>query len=459
MKCHLRALSAWLLLALVPGFFGAAQAGPLRIGASRLDITSLAYPDGRVPDSGYDFDHLFIRAIVLDNGDARAALVGADLVFISPDEIYQDAVARIARQLHIPAENVLMSATHTHSGVPDDVFRDNPAAIADVLVEAVSSASEHLQAATVGFGEGAVYLNVNRDAFDEDTGLWTQDSNPDYPSDKTLAVVAFYGEDGNPIAGYMNYAMHPVNGYLSGFISGDFAGAASRHVEQAFGDDMVMVFSQGAAGDQNPQHLRLSTNVMAAVSGVERSGLELKRESVEAPLRQGDVARGENHPEVDKALKNWMWAQGQVIGEEAIRVMSHVDRKAGDVSISGRQMVLSCPGRDRTQMGLPRGYPNTYVDGEDVDIRLGVLDINGIALASVNAEVYSMIGQLVKKASPLKKTVLVTVANGRANSGYIPSDDAYSRNTFQVVGSRLKPGCAQAGIVEGVTGMILDSME
>jgi len=55
--------------------------------------------------------------------------------------------------------------------------------------------------------------------------------------------------------------------------------------------------------------------------------------------------------------------------------------------------------------------------------------------------------------------MLVTVANGRANSGYVPSDDAYGRQTFQVVGSRLKPGCAQTGMVEKIADMVYEQIQ
>ena len=76
--------------------------------------------------------------------------------------------------------------------------------------------------------------------------------NLEGPSDKTVAVVKFTTPSGEPIAAYVNYAMHPVNGYLVGITSADFPGAACRYVEQAFDDRMVMVWTQGASGDQNP---------------------------------------------------------------------------------------------------------------------------------------------------------------------------------------------------------------
>jgi hypothetical protein len=75
-------------------------------------------------------------------------------------------------------------------------------------------------------------------------------------------------------------------------------------------------------------------------------------------------------------------------------------------------------------------------------------------LASVDAEIYTSIGLRLKKESPLANTVVVTLANGRANSGYIPNDTAFGAYTFQVLGSRLKPGYAETAIVDGLLDLI-----
>jgi hypothetical protein len=48
----------------------------------------------------------------------------------------------------------------------------------------------------------------------------------------------------------------------------------------------------------------------------------------------------------------------------------------------------------------------------------------------------------------------VTLANGRANSGYIPDDASFGAFTFQVLGSRLKPGCAEQGIADGIAELV-----
>ena len=154
----------------------------------------------------------------------------------------------------------------------------SPAAHRRQDARAVKQAKAKLQPARVGFGTGLSYLNVSRDNIDTDTHLWTQAPNLNGPSDKTVAVIKFESLEGEPIAVYMTYAMHPVNGFLSDITSADFCGAASRHVEQAYGDKVVAVFAQGASGDQNPLYLRASTNVMASRYDAKITGNVMTRE-------------------------------------------------------------------------------------------------------------------------------------------------------------------------------------
>ena len=145
---------------------------------------------------------------------------------------------------------------------------------------------------------------------------------------------------------------------------------------------------------------------------------------------------------------------GLLTAEEAIRVISHIRTMSSEVKIEGAQQEVSCPGRRRLDTGR-EGAPGKYEDSPDpVRIKIGALRIGNLALGSANAELYNMIGQQVKAGSKFHNTVMVTLTNGMANSGYVPTDDAFGRYTFQVLGSALKPGCAEAGIVNGINGMI-----
>ena len=445
-------------LMVCPLLFGAgAERGALRVGAARVDVTppvNPAYP----PSGKYDHERLYIRAIVLDNGITRAALIGADAGGLGED-VYGAASKEIAGELKCPVENIIMSATHSHSAVPAGPPPAGPppsqptASVVAAMMAAVRQAKGKLQPAEAGFGTGFSYLNVNRDVVSDETHLWTQAANLNGASDKTVAVVTFTTPAGDPIAVYMNYAMHPVNGYLAGITSADFPGAACRYVEKAFDDKAVVVFTQGASGDQNPLLLRPATNALASKGGIKITGYDLVRESVEAPLRDGKVPHGPLEPKVADNLERWMESEGQLLGEEVIRVMTNTKKMSANLPIWGAQTTLTCPGRTRTNSGR-EGQPGIYQDGDPVNIRLGMVGIGDTALTTVDAEIYTPIWQRMKKLSPMANTLMVTLANGRANSGYIPNDAAFGANTFQVLGSRLQEGCAEQGIANGLAAMV-----
>jgi len=439
------------------GWAMAAQSAALRAGAARVDITPAGNPV--YPATGrYAHERLYVRAIVLDNGRTRAALVGADLGGLG-DDVVTPALQQVSAELGCPPENVILSATHSHSAVPSGPppggYPRLPAApTVAAIVDAVRQAKARLQPAMAGFGTGLSYLNVNRDAVSEQTHLWTQAANPEGPSDKTVAVLQFTTPGGEPIAAYVNYAMHPVNGYLVGITSADVPGAMCRYVEQQFDDKPVVVFSQGASGDQNPLYLRPSTNALASLGGARITGYELVREAIEAPLREGKVTRRPLEPKVAETLERWVESEGQLLGEEVIRVMTHATRRTAAVRLWGAQKTLTCPARRRTNTGR-EGTPGTYEDSDDpVHMRLGVIGIGTTALAAIDGEIYSAIGQRARRQSPLANTVVVTLANGRANSGYIPDDASFGAYTFQVLGSRLKPGCAEQGIADGIADLV-----
>ena len=86
-------------------------------------------------------------------------------------------------------------------------------------------------------------------------------------------------------------------------------------------------------------------------------------------------------------------------------------------------------------------------------IRLGLLRIGDVTIGAVNAEVFNPIAQRLKRESPFKATMLATLTNGAARSGYIPDDASFgktpSRSCLEV-----QPGCAESSIVAGILELI-----
>jgi hypothetical protein len=413
---------------------------------------------------------VYARAIVVDNGTARAAIVSYE----GPESNFSmgATLKAIAATVDCPVTNVLITHTHTHSsdsapsGHPDrrKVATESSASI----LEAVKQARAKLQPALMAYSTGALYLNVNRDAIDPETRRWTQGSNADGPSDKTVGVLEFSKPDGEPIAVYVTYAMHPIDGYVAGVVSGDFPGAMSRYVEQAFGDRPVVAFAQSPSGDQNPLYLRPSTNVMATRAGHPITGLQMNREFSEGPLRMADMDAAEHDgkgapaadPKVLDDLFRFIESEGQVFGEEVIRVMTFMKHGSATARIAGSQKIVSCPGRARTN-GDPmdpktrEGMKANYVDTPPVELHVTMLGLGPVALTSINTEIYTLIGTRIHDEAPMKDTLITTLANERIG-GYVPDDSAYGHETFQVLLSNFKPGCAERGITDAVVDLETD---
>ncbi len=445
--------------------------GPLRVGAARVDITTSA---PAAPATGkYDHERIYVRAIVLDNGVTRAALITEDFGRLS-----DAGLKLVTAELGAPPENIVSSAIHTHSGSLAGIGPAAPGAAAPAvdpklptpidqsILRAVREAKAKLQPAVAAFGTGMSYLNVNRDEIDPETHKWHQGTNPEAASDKTVAVLTFKKSTGEPIASYVTYAMHPVNGYVSGIVSGDYPEAMSRYVEKAFDDNMIVAFAQNASGDQNPLYLRPSTNVMASRNGTKLTGYVMSREASESQLRPSAGRDGKPaDPKVMDNMLRFIESEGQILGEEVIRVMTFANNMPGNVAIVGAVKDFTCPGRRRLtgsawDNSTREGVEASYQDAEPVPIHVGALRIGTAAVASSSGELYTLIGQRVKRESPLKDTMLVTLtnANNGAN-GYTPDDASYGHQTFQALGTRVKQGCAESAIAGGIRELVQGTLK
>ncbi len=434
----MRSARVLLLLGLSLASVRPTYGGPLRVGAARVDITPDA--DAALPMAGYAsrkegfrgiHDRIYVRAIVLDDGATQAALVAWESIGV-PDPVWAETARRIAAETGIRPETLLLSAVHDHGapawagGEATPQQRAYTDSVENRAVEAVRLAKARLQSARFGIGTAKAYVNVNRRELTTTRGWWLG-YNDAGPSDKTVTVLRFDDLTGKPIAFWINYPVHAViMGPENYQITGDLAGATSRFVEQHYlgndrprsdagmllrlrpeerttGEGAVAVWTSGAAGDQNPV----------------------------------SMANGEDFTLVD--------ALGRILGEAAVRAAGNAKTTA-DASIRGAQKLLTCPGR-RVEPGSTPRAEYKFTDADPVNIRLGLLTINDVALAGVSGEVFTLIARRLQRELPFKHTVMVTHTNG--SSGYIPDDAAYENVSYEITATRLKPGCAEGAIVKG----------
>ena len=421
------------------------EGATFQAGAAKVDITPPA--DAALPMSGYAdrkegfrgiHDHIYVRAIVLGDGGRYAAIVAWELIGV-PNAVWEELSQRVGQETGIPPELLLLCAVHDHSApAPFGMYgNDSPKSAAytkqveDATIEAIRRAKENLQHAKIGIGTGKADVNINRREYSRDKGWWLG-YNPDGPSDKTVTVIRIDAPSGKPIALLINYAIHAVvMGGENYQISGDLAGATSRYVENYYrgkpedaprddagaaiqlrleetSEEVVALWTSGAAGDQNPISL----------------------------------ARGSDFTMVD--------ALGRILGEEAVRVAGAI-HTTDQAKIFCKQQVITCPGRKLEPGPVPR-KEYKWADSDPVSIRLSLLMVNDISLAGVSGEVMTMINENLKKKSSSRQTVMVTHANG--SSGYIPDDAAFKQVSYEITTSRLKPGCAENAIVDGFLNLM-----
>lgn len=278
-----RPLLLLLTLALVHVPLAAAD---FRAGVARVEITPpmpfwLSGYAARTNPATSVRSALWAKALALeDAAGARAVIVTTDLIGL-PAEISEAAAERLQRRYRLPRAALVFNSSHTHAGPaiwPNlRVMFDLPPAeqarvqeyaerLTDQLVRVASQALDRLKPATLAFGHGQAGFAINRR---QPTPQGVRIGvNPAGPVDHAVPVLRVTGADGALRAVLFGYACH--NTTLGGDfyqVDGDYAGAAQRHLEQAY-PGATALFLMLCGGDQNP-------NPRGRIEQVEQYGREL----------------------------------------------------------------------------------------------------------------------------------------------------------------------------------------
>ena len=278
----------WMLMLCLAA--AAPAAAQLEVGVARVDVTpstaGLMYGYGaRGTNISTDVhDPLLARALVAFDGRTAIALVTLDLGYV--DTRLTKAV-RTAVEEAIGLDNVLLMASHTHSG--PTFAKDFPTATesyADHLVRLIASAVVEANAArqparlAVGWGRAEEGHNRRKVLPDGTVEMRWANRNrlPTTPVDYAVGVLAFDTPAGEPIATLVNFACHPVVlGPENLDFSADYPGALMAIVDRQVGGQTMFV--QGAAGDINPFWDKTSPTE-GAFDEVRRMGEVIAREVI-----------------------------------------------------------------------------------------------------------------------------------------------------------------------------------
>lgn len=401
---------------------------PLRAAAGKVEITPADLKNLN-PFGGGDFsavrDPIFARVLVLASGTDSALIVTYDAPEIGDTAAFRQ---RIERESGIKADHIMLAATHDHSAprigglsagtraqMPSAESMAYSAGVYDKTLSAIKAAKAALRPAKLGYGKGQASVNVSRQLYTPGKG-WGMGINPDGASDKGLPILRIDGVDGKRIAIVFAYGVHSTATFGIKQVSGDLAGAAERHVETYGGDGVVGMFLMGPAGDQVP--------VVA--------------------LGQ---AAGKDPKYADLAFKA-SDAQGLILGAEVLRLADGIAADQTQVRIAAANRDIACPTKatvNQTMASLSTGT------APSVTVQLSALMLGDVAIGGVGGEVVTPIYKRLMKQTPLAKTIFATNVNDRI--GYIVDDAAYDTPNFEVNGSPVARGCAEAAIADGLSGM------
>lgn len=402
-------------------------------------------------------------AVFADAQGTKAAVLAVDLCMLDRDNV---ALMRrvIGSQCDVPPENVLIHATHTHSGpaandqysfgIDFAAYRKDVEALLTRAASAVAEANARLAEVTLSIGyaeEERLSFNRRLRRKDGSTQMnWEalmpgfdpeQVEGPWGPIDPQVACLVV-GQSGIPAAAIVNFALHPA--ILAGdnwLYSADYPGYLAESLRRTLGGDFCSVFVNGCTGNVNHvdyqephqgrgyqmaqrvgymlgaaahQAIRTRAPVVADRISVSRQHVTLPRYQIDETTRQWC------HQVLQEAQRNPL--QGQVDGLP--------DAYFADV---------------RLKMYEKQQKPDAV---EVMAIRIG-----DVALVGLPGENFSESGLELKRRSPAKHTLVAGLANDAI--GYLPRREAFQQGGYEpAVGStRYEPGAAERLVEAAVSDL------
>jgi neutral ceramidase len=386
----------------------------MNLGAAQIDITptpgvELSGFAARIQPSVGVLDPLFAKALYLLGGETRLLWIHCDLVGF--DRSIVIAFRRWAQdQLGLGEGQVMLSATHTHSGACtihlQECGKYDPVYVEFLqarLRDAAQAAVAVTEPVEMVAAEGNLNLAVDR----------RKTASPH--TDPRVAALGFRRGDRTFAAAIVNYAMHPVAlGPMNRCISADMSGSAAAHLAASLPGKPVVLVTNGACANLNPpaenvtfeQVKHWGGQIADAVAPLlsrqlpaRNPGLRVLSRTVRLPLDTLD-ADGINRF-ADRALFN----AGPLAewGDKYRRVVEHWRT---------------------TLLGKASGRDNGHQEAELFGVGLG-----DVVLVGANAEVFSEFTDMLRRRSP-SKIYLIGYANG--DMGYLPTRAAYAEGGYEV---------------------------
>lgn len=418
----------YIILSLIVGFLifpENIKAFQFRAGTAKTDITppmgfSMAgYYRERLASSVHD--ELYAKALVLDDGKNKLVLVICDNIRPFP-EAYKKAKKLIQEDLGIPPENIIIGATHTHTG--PHMIEPYDQILSVKIADAVHIANQRLKPAKIKAGAGKEeHISFNRRYLMKDGTVRFNPGrlNPDIikpmgPIDPDIGIFYITTTDGKPLATFVNFAMHLDTVGGTEFCA-DYPYFMEKILKAVKDEDMMLFFGIGTCGNIN--HINVKKREKFPRFG--------KAEQIGHVLA-GDVIK--EYPTLKPQENFELKAEREIVLLELQKYTKEEIEKAKIDAKKSTRLIST-----RRAMKILRLQD---IPGKTMEAEVTAFGIGDIALVSLPGEVFVELGLTIKEKSPFKYTFIME--NSQSNVGYIPNEKAFPEGAYEVEVSRIKKG-------------------
>jgi len=444
------------------------QSHEIKAGLAQVNITPPV--GGRLAGHFYEslstgiHDSLWAKSMVLQQGNEKFVFVFCDLVGLTP-AITVDARSLASAQTGIPVENILIAATHSHTGPLFYGFQysyfhgkavkaegmdpyekiDYSEYLIAQIVKAIEQANSNLKPTGINVGvaeqEGLSfnrrYHMKNGEVLFNPGPLNPEIVKPAGPIDPAVGILLFHDLQSETYTGGLTvFGMHAdCTGGTE--ISADYPYYLGQTLKEKFGKDFVSAFAVGACGDVNHININKDEPIYSS-STPGRVGSTLGETVVS------------NLPKL-QAVKEPAFAMLSTKVALPLQVPSQAQVDSAKTLINNLYEVQSSGEYVKRAGGesgdfLKRVEMSKYIGlegrGATAEAEVQVFRIDSeTAIVGLPGELFAELGLAIKSRSPFKNTIVMTVCNDKIS--YIPTKKAFAEGSYEVTNAIVKPGAGE----------------
>jgi hypothetical protein len=393
-------------------------------------------------------DELFFRVMVISNGNKIITLASADLLFLEEKNI-NNIKKLLTDKVGFSCKDIYISATHTHSG-PLTAALFGVDSEGEYLKFVESQAAKAIEEAYYKMDNACIKITstpfygyafcarfIMKDGSIE-THPWKTDEDIVRPECRPYEDVNFVyavNESGRLLGGVVNYANHPQTMRREDpAISADFPGSVERRINE-IEPDAVVLFLNGACGDICPVNALDNTRNEVGVKWRDRLGNALAEKVMEAKDLYSETLEAQL-----EAMTTSVRLEIREVSDERINEAKKFLAKM--VSLVNYRLSNWGTEEEHSDFLSLKDYINTdawrYQEYTDIielkkmrdqskyqDVTISVIVIGNTCIVALPFEVFTEVGEEIRKNSPFSNTLIWELANGYY--GYLPTKKAFER--------------------------------